>query len=92
MWKVGRVFLTCHDFWDSCSEDELNAILTKCDCSGNTCATGKFCYDGMCNDEAKPVGNAYIYNFRFAFQYLKKGPKRAWWHQTPKFIYDRMLW
>ena len=38
----------------ACDEDEESPISATCMCSGESCAPGSFCYDGECNDAAKP--------------------------------------
>jgi len=45
-----------------CVVDELNPVSnsgdTQCDCSGTTCASDKYCYDGVCSSNSK------TYNYR----------------------------
>ena len=47
-----------------CTGSNSTAITTACKCAAtatnNECAVGKFCYDGVCNDNAKSAGVDHV--------------------------------
>ena len=75
-WKINVFWICCSIYWKimhlknfccccclGCVVSNTNPTGEVCDCSGNTCADDEFCYDGVCNANAKS-------NFIFKIQFL----------------------